>query len=66
MLTNSKVVGSAQKGIKRLGLITGTGDLPVILANGAKANGIEVISIAFSKESAAALNLHLKKFTISV
>ncbi len=47
--------------IRRLGLITGTGDLPVILANSVKARGIEIVSIAFSKKSAAALESSSKK-----
>ncbi|MBI5183333.1 MAG: UDP-2,3-diacylglucosamine diphosphatase LpxI [Nitrospinae bacterium] len=42
-------------------MITGTGDLPVILANKAKAKGMEIISIAFSEESVAALRSSSKK-----
>jgi len=41
--------------IKRLGLIAGSGDLPILLADEAKSKGLDVISIAFTEESAKSL-----------
>ena len=41
--------------IKRLGLIAGSGELPVLLANEANSKGLNVISIAFTEESAKSL-----------
>lgn len=41
--------------IKRLGIIAGNGDLPVILASEASSNGVGVVSIAFTENSAKLL-----------
>jgi DUF1009 family protein len=42
-------------GFKRLGLIAGKGNLPVILASEANSKGVTIISIAFTQESAESL-----------
>ncbi len=49
-------------GIKRLGLIAGSGSLPSILASEASSIGAQVVSIAFTEESAKLL----KPFSVSV
>ena len=41
--------------IKRLGLIAGSGDLPALLASEANSKGLDVISVAFTEESAKSL-----------
>ncbi|MBI3814797.1 MAG: UDP-2,3-diacylglucosamine diphosphatase LpxI [Nitrospinae bacterium] len=51
-----------ENGIKRLGLIAGSGSLPAILASEASSSGAQVISIAFTEESAKLL----KPFSASV
>lgn len=51
-----------ENGIKRLGLIAGSGSLPAILASEASSRGAQVISIAFTEESAKLL----KPFSASV